>query len=148
APIHGRAGRAGEVPAHAAAALDDALDHAGDAPARADDAPRFVGADAIHLGRAAVRRDALPRRRHRVERIPPREPLTVDPDLQVIGIGAGELAAVVVEAHAVLRAARLEPRLVAARIEPEIVAADLHLGDVGALEVSDFSAVARRGLQV
>ena len=42
------------------ASFHDSLHDSGNAPARADDAPRFVRADAKHFRRAPIHRHALP----------------------------------------------------------------------------------------
>ena len=144
----GGAGGAGEVAAHAAAALDHAFDHAADAPARADDAPRFVGTEAEDLGGPAVGGDALAGGRRREERVPGGVAFVVDPELEVIGVGAGEFAAVVVEAHAVLRAAGFKTEGVGAWIKPEVAGAKFFGGQIGALRTVNQPAVAEAAHEV
>ena len=139
---------AGEIAADAAAALDDSLDHAANAPPGADDPPGLVGTDPVDLGGAAIRRDALPRRRQGQEGILPRIAVSVDPILQVVGIRAGKLPAVVVKAHAILRAAAFEAEFVGARIKPEIAGAEFDFGQFRAFQILDFAPVATAGLDV
>jgi hypothetical protein len=144
----GGAGGAGEVTAHAAAALDHAFDDAADAPARADDAPRFVGTETEDLGSAPVGGDALARGRRREERIPRGVAFVVDPELEVVGVGAGEFTAVVVEAHAVLGAAGFKTESVGARIKPEVAGAEFFGGQIGALRTVNQPAVAEAAHEV
>ena len=145
---NGRACGAGEIAAHATAALDGALDDATDPPARAHDAPGFVGADAIHLGGAPIGGDALAGGRQAEERVSRRVTIIVNEELEVVGIRAGEFAAVVVEAHAVLRAAALETEFVGARVEPKIASGDFLGGLVGTFWTGDFAAVAGTALHM
>ena len=86
AAINGGAGGAGEVAAHTTAAFNRALDHAGDAPAGANDAPGFVGADAEHFRRATICRDAFTRRRHVEVGIARGIAVIIDPVLQVVRV--------------------------------------------------------------
>ena len=145
---NGRACGAGEIAAHATAALDDALDDATDPPARAHDAPGFVGADAIHLGGAPIGGDALAGGRQAEERVSRRVTIIVNEELEVVGIRAGEFAAVIIEAHTVLCAAGLETEFVGARVEPKIAPGDFLGGLAGTFWAGDFAAVAGTALHV
>ena len=145
---NGGARGAGEITAHAAAAFDHAFDDAADAPARANDAPRLVGADAEDLGGTTVGSDALASGRGREKRITRGVTLVVEEKLEVVGVGAGEFAAVVVEAHAVLRAAGLEAEGVRARVEPEIAGGQFFARKIGAFRAADDAAVAEAALDV
>ena len=145
---NGRACGAGEIAAHATAALDGALDDATDPPARAHDAPGFVGADAIHLGGAPIGGDALAGGRQAEERVSRRVTIIVNEELEVVGIRAGEFAAVVVEAHAVLRAAGFKTEGVGAWIKPEVAGAKFFGGQIGALRTVNQPAVAEAAHEV
>ena len=123
ATVDRRPGRPREVTAHATAAFDHARDRTGDAPAGADNAPRFVGADAEDFGRTAVFGDAGTGRRQRQVGILRGTRAIVDPVLEVIGVRAGELTPEVIKAHPVLGAAGFEPKGMRLRVEPEIITA-------------------------
>jgi hypothetical protein len=72
----------------------------------------------------------------------------VDPELEVVGVGAGEFAAVVVEAHAVLGAAGFETEGVGARIKPEVAGAKFFGRQIGALRTVNQPAVAEAAHEV
>ena len=139
--IDGGAGGAGEVSADASAAFDHAFDYSCDAPAGADDAPWFVGADAEDLCGTAVCGDAVSRGLHAFGE----ESIVGDPVLEVVGVGAGELSTEVVEGHPVLSAAAFESEFVGEGVEPEIAAGDFFGGLLGAFWRGDNSAVAAAG---
>ena len=146
--INGRAARTRKITADPSAAFNGAFDHAADAPAGANDPPRFVRTKTKHFRRSTIGRDALPRRRQAEKRVPPRILIVVDPELEVIGVGAGKLATVVVETHSILRAATLEARLIGDRIKPETAPAQFDLGHVRPLEILDLAATPGGGLHV
>ena len=145
---NGRARGAGEIAADATTALDGALDDATDPPARAHDAPGFVRADPIHLGGTPIGGDALAGGRQGEERVARGVTIIVNEKLEVVGIRAGEFAAVVVEAHAVLRAAALEAEFVGTRVEPKIAPGDFLGGLAETFRTGDFAAVAGTALDV
>src|SRR5204862_7784527 len=69
ATVNGNAGRAGKITGGPASAFDGAGKEARHTPARANDTPRFIRADAINLRRRAVGGDVRRGRRHGEERI-------------------------------------------------------------------------------
>ena len=148
AAVDCRARRASEVTAYAPAAFDAAGDRAGDAPARAHDAPRLIRADAEDFGRGPVLGDALTRRGQRKVGVRRRPSAVVDPILQVVGVGAAELPAEIIEAHPILGAAGFESERMGQRVEPEIIAAEFERGELGAEQAGHLPAVAAAGEQV
>ena len=104
-------------------------EHAFGAPAVPDAAPRIFGADAVHDlavdGLARLQRDVDARARRRIERIPAGVAILVHQELHRAVRRADELAAVVVEAQALLPAAALGAHAVRARIEREVPAAQI-----------------------
>ena len=126
ASIDGRPGRAGEIAGGTATAFDRTGHQTGDAPARADHAPRFVRTDPKDLGGGPVRRDARARRWHGEERVSRSIPVFVRDQLDVIAVAAHKFPAPAVEAHPVLRAAALGAKIERARIERKIPASQIN----------------------
>src|SRR3954468_4161299 len=66
----------------------------------------------------------------------------------MVGIRAAKLSAIVVEAHPILRAARLESKFVRARVEPEIARGQFLFGQIRPLGTADFAAITAGALDV
>ena len=133
ATVNGNAGRAGKITGGPASAFDGAGKEARHTPARANDTPRFIRADAINLRRRAVGGDVQRGRRHGEERIATGVTVLIHHFPNVSAIAANELASVIVEAQPVLASAALQAHRQSARVEGKIVAAQ-----VQRFRISDF----------
>src|SRR5439155_5191091 len=115
-------GGGSEIARGAATALDQAGHCAADAPLGADDAPLFLGADAIHFGSGAIHRDINQRWRHVVKGVAFPVMRVVHERLNMVRVAADKTPATIVEAHAVLTAASFGFDLKGARVEREVTA--------------------------
>src|SRR6185437_5764636 len=102
-------------------------------------------ADAKHLGLRTVGRDALSRAGGAEIRIAGQVAVFEHHLLDVVAVGADELAAPVVEAHAVLGAAAGRREGPGPRIAGDIAAVDRHWGGLFVAGGNDLAARAARG---
>ncbi len=125
AAINRDAGGAGEVTAGPPAAFHRTGHQPAHAPLRADDPPRFVGADAIDRRRAPIDGDLHQRARHRIIPMARRVAFLIHQRLEMTGIGTDEFAPVIVEAQTVLPTAAFSPQPEPARVERKIAPAQI-----------------------
>src|SRR5439155_7536509 len=125
AAVNHDAGRAAEITGGPSAAFDGAWKKPRHAPARAKDAPRFIGAEAVDRRRGAVGGDVHRGGRHCEKRIARGVAVFIHHLADVGAVAANKFAPTIVEAQAVLPAAALPPHRQGARVEGEIVAAQL-----------------------
>ena len=124
--INRHAGRRREISGHPAAAFHRPAHLAGNAPARAHDAPGFIGAQPKHLRRRAIGRNTHSLARQGIMPVAPGITRRIHQRLQMTAVAAGELAAVIVKAHAVLRRTVFGPQLERTRVEGKITAIERH----------------------
>ena len=124
--INRHAGRRREISGHPSAAFHRPAHLAGNTPARAHDAPGFIGAQSEHLRRRAISRNAHSLARQGIMPIAPGITRRIHQRLQMAAVAAGELAAVIVKAHAVLRCAVFRAQLECARVKRKIAAIQRH----------------------
>ncbi len=140
AAIDGHAGGAGEIARSTAAALDGAGHQTLYPQARAHFAPPLHRARAKHFCRRAIRRDALSRRGWREVGIARSVAVFVPHPLEMVAVGADEVAAKVVEGLAMLCAAALCAEVACARVEGEVTSAHRHGCHVGLVGPGDIAA--------
>ena len=116
----------GEIAGYPSAAFHRPAHLSGDTPARAHDAPGFIRAQPKHLRRRAIGRNADALAGQRIMRIAPRVARGIHQRLQMAAVAAGKLAAVIVEAHPVLRRAVFRAQFQRARIKGKIATTECH----------------------
>ena len=140
AAIDCRAGGSGEVTGRTSAALDGTDHGSGHTQSRADDSPRLDRTDAKHLGLRTIGGDTDPRSGAREIRVPRGVTIFVHCQLDVVAVRAMELAAPVVEAHAMLGAAGFRPQVEQLGVERKIASVQNDSGCVLDVRPLDRSA--------
>src|SRR5207237_9578621 len=133
AAINRDAGRSAKIAGGPAAAFDGAGKETRHTPARANDAPRLVRADAINLRCRAVGGDIQRGRRQREEWISRGVTVLIHHLPNVRAVAANEFAPAIVEAQTVLASAALKTHRQGARVEGKIMTAQ-----VQGFRISDF----------